>query len=83
MFPHIRLCHRLPVDLDRLFGIPQAQLGLEQFFGIHVRPGPFDRAWCARGTRGQFPGRLAGIVRGGGVDLDDADDGVSSTCDTG
>lgn len=77
MFPHVRLCHRLPVDLDRLFEIPQAQLGLEQFFGIHVRPGTLDRAWCARGTRGQFPGRLAGIVRGGGVDLDDADDDFS------
>ena len=30
MFPHIGIRDRLPVDLDRLFEIAQAQLGFEQ-----------------------------------------------------
>lgn len=69
MFPHVGIRHRLPVDLDRLFVIPQAQLGFEQLFGIDVGPASFDRARCAGRTGGQFTGRDGGVIWRGSVDL--------------
>lgn len=59
---HIRLCHRLPVHLDRPHKVVDRQQGFEQLIRLDICPGLFNGARSSGGAGCQLLHLDAGVI---------------------